>query len=184
MRTVKIGVVLFLLLLALGCQSTDNRQSTANSSKTPPPKTPLSKEVLTERLGKKGVMVKPPRTEEDIFKPNPLVLVIEFDGSTDRFKLNRESYASFPDLLKILEKVRLDREKNGVYREGTNDIEMTLTLSVPKRKIEEYKSAGIVVEDFEKLVDELGNEGFRRIELSFGDELDPAEPPTLGDKSP
>ncbi len=182
MKRTVVVVALSLILFATGCQSSAPKQTAVSDPpKTPAAKTPLSKDVLTERLAKKGVVVRPPRTA-DILKPNPLVLVIEFDGSPDRFKLNREDYDSFPALLKILKDVRADREKNGVTREGTNEIEMTLTFALPAKKIEEYKAAGIVVEDFEKLIDELNKEGFDKFDLTFGDEFDPAEPPTLGEK--
>ncbi len=164
------GFVLLLGLLALGCKTAAPAQAVV----VDPPKTPLSKDALTERLAKKGVVVRPPRTA-DIMKPNPLMLVIEFNGSPDRFNLNREDYDSFPALLKILKDVRADREKNGVTREGTNEIEMTLTFALPAKKIEENNAAGIVVEDFEKLIDELKNEGFDKFDLTFGDEFDAPE---------
>ena len=67
-------------------------------------------------------------------KPNPLTLVamLEIDG---KLKLNNEDMGTISDSKKLetlLASVFKEREYNGVFREGTNEIEKTVFLEVSK----------------------------------------------------
>lgn len=179
MTTTKLGVVLFVVVLATGCKTAGNAQTIVVDS----PGTPLSKEALVERLEKKGVTIRPTRDErnETVMKPNPLLLELVLVRANDRFELNGENYASFEALLNILKNVRAEREKNGVVREGTNEIDMRITLPANPKLIERYNEAGVMVEDFEKLVADLMNDGFNQIELSFEKPLVLELPPASGE---
>jgi hypothetical protein len=68
-------------------------------------------------------------------KPNPLSLVVEV-ASNGNLSLNNEKQGSIlaqTILLGTLNKIFKDRKENGVYREGTNDIENTVTIKVPSK---------------------------------------------------
>ncbi len=67
-------------------------------------------------------------------KPNPLTLVakLENDG---RLKLNNEDQGTVSDtkkLEKLLSRIFTEREDTGIFREGTNEIEKTVSVQVAK----------------------------------------------------
>ncbi len=68
-------------------------------------------------------------------KPNPLTLVIAINRDTKAITLNNEPYGDVTDPEKLQDKLRAvfaEREKNGVIREGTNEVEKTIFIKAPK----------------------------------------------------
>lgn len=130
--------------------------------------TEITKAVLKERLSAKGVKMASVKTNN--LKPNPLTLHLKFATRNNNFQLNRENYDNFSDLADKLKEIFKSREENGVFKEGTNEVYKTITLPAAQELIDEYNSKGIYVEDFEKLVDDLQNEGFDQIELDTNEE--------------
>ena len=65
--------------------------------------------------------------------PNPLTLVVSLERDSKIF-LNRENSGVFPDTLLLvgyLKQIFKDREANGIYRSGTNEVERTVFIKVP-----------------------------------------------------
>lgn len=160
-------MVLALILIAgFGCRFAGFAER-AEPAGTPQTATVITKEALKKRLGAKGV-----RTSLAIMRhmPNPLLLHLRFAGRNNEFFLNGERFDNFGALADTLREVFKDRENNGVIKEGTNEIEKTITLPAYQRYIDEYDSKNIHIEDFEKLVDDLQKEGFDQIELDLNEE--------------
>jgi biopolymer transport protein ExbD len=68
-------------------------------------------------------------------KPNPLTLVVSISSPDMKIQLNTESMGDISDTQAItakLTQIFKDRESNGVYREGTNEIEKTVFVKGPK----------------------------------------------------
>jgi biopolymer transport protein ExbD len=68
-------------------------------------------------------------------KPNPLTLVIAINRETKAITLNNEPYGDVTDPTKLQDKLRAtfaEREKNGVIRDGTNEVEKTIFIKAPK----------------------------------------------------
>ncbi len=164
------NIVVFALLLAtvLGCKFLEKNPAEVNNA----PKTAITRELLLERLEKKGVKQEPARSME---RPNVNVLYLVFDGSNNKFKLNNEIFEPFTALLARLIEIRRVRESNGLFAEGTNEVYKKITLLASPMLIGDYNSTGIFVEDFEKLVDDLKKEGFDQLELTFTDPMMAAE---------
>jgi biopolymer transport protein ExbD len=85
-------------------------------------------------------------------KPNPLTLAAALDGD-GRVKLNNEDMGTLTDQSRLQIKLReifKDRENNGVFREGTNEIEKAVFINAPGsakygdliKMIETVKGAG------------------------------------------
>lgn len=67
--------------------------------------------------------------------PNPLTLVISIDKASGDIKLNDESAGNTGDtkpLADRLTSIFKDRTNEGVFREGTSEIEKTVFLKAPK----------------------------------------------------
>lgn len=67
-------------------------------------------------------------------KPNPLTLVIAINKDTKAISLNNEAFGDVSDasaLTAKLDQVFKDRETNGVFREGTNEVERTVFIKSP-----------------------------------------------------
>ncbi len=67
-------------------------------------------------------------------KPNPLTLVVSVGGD-QKIKLNQEELGDTTDasnLTNKLSQIFKDRESNGVYKEGTNEIEKTVFVKAPR----------------------------------------------------
>ena len=77
-----------------------------------------------------------PKDQQNVnVKPNPLTLVISISKETKAITLNNEPYGDVSDTEKLLNKLRQvfkDREADGVFREGTNEVEKTIFLKSPK----------------------------------------------------
>ena len=78
-----------------------------------------------------------PKDEEkqvDI-KPNPLTLVISIDKNNGNVKLNEDSAGNSTDteaLTNRLSAIFKERTNQGVFRQGTNEIEKTVFVKAPK----------------------------------------------------
>lgn len=73
-----------------------------------------------------------PQTE---VKANPLTLVVAINKSNGNVTLNNESAGNVADtesLTNQLSQIFQDRANNGVFREGTNEVEKTVFLKAPK----------------------------------------------------
>jgi biopolymer transport protein ExbD len=77
-----------------------------------------------------------PKDQQDVnVKPNPLTLVVAINRETKNVTLNNEPYGDVSDLEKLTNKLRevfKARENEGVFREGTNEVEKTIFLKSPK----------------------------------------------------
>ncbi len=68
-------------------------------------------------------------------KPNPLTLVVSINGPEKKLKLNQDEMGVVTDtslLAGALSQVFKDRESNGVFREGTNEVEKTVFIKAPR----------------------------------------------------
>ncbi|HQZ98021.1 MAG TPA: biopolymer transporter ExbD [Pyrinomonadaceae bacterium] len=68
-------------------------------------------------------------------KPNPLTLVVSISKETKGITLNNEPFGDVSDTEKLgnrLKEIFKDRENNGVFREGTNEVEKTIFIKSPK----------------------------------------------------
>jgi biopolymer transport protein ExbD len=68
-------------------------------------------------------------------KPNPLTLVVGISKETKGITLNNEPYGDVSDTEKLANRLRevfKDRESQGAFREGTNEIEKTIFIKSPK----------------------------------------------------
>lgn len=158
---------------------------------SPATNTTITKAILRERLSRRNVELiensmcdksasskpsDPPepksiQTADDYLqcKPNPLTLEIKIISSyKDSFKakLNNEEF-NFDDLVARLKLAFKQREENGVFREGTNEIEKRINLAATDEDIADYERARIMVEDFEKLIDDLRANGIDEISVNF-----------------
>ena len=76
-----------------------------------------------------------PKTEQTNVKANPLTLVVGINRETRAVTLNNEPYGDVSDTEKLTNKLReifKEREANGAFREGTNEVEKTLFVKSPK----------------------------------------------------
>jgi len=76
-----------------------------------------------------------PKNEQQNVKPNPLTLVVGINRDTKAVTLNNEPFGDVADPEKLTNKLReifKDREANGAFREGTNEVEKTLFVKAPK----------------------------------------------------
>ena len=67
-------------------------------------------------------------------KPNPLTLVVTIDNSL-KVRLNNEDMGETSDTSNLSGKLTQtfkDRENQGVFREGTNEVEKTLFIKAPR----------------------------------------------------
>ncbi len=77
-----------------------------------------------------------PKDQQDAnVKPNPLTLVVAISKETRGITLNNEPFGDVSDTEKLSAKLRevfKARENEGVFREGTNEVEKTIFLKSPK----------------------------------------------------
>lgn len=77
-----------------------------------------------------------PKDEQNVnVKPNPLTLVVAISKETRGITLNNEPFGDVSDPEKLENKLRevfKERENQGVFREGTNEIEKTIFIKSPK----------------------------------------------------
>jgi biopolymer transport protein ExbD len=68
-------------------------------------------------------------------KPNPLTLVVAISKETKGITLNNDPFGDVSDTEKLgnrLKEIFKERENNGVFREGTNEVEKTIFIKSPK----------------------------------------------------
>ena len=77
-----------------------------------------------------------PKDEQQVnVKPNPLTLVVGINRDTKAVTLNNDPFGDVSDTEKLTNKLReifKERENNGVFREGTNQVEKTIFIKSPK----------------------------------------------------
>ncbi len=77
-----------------------------------------------------------PKDEQNVnVKPNPLTLVVAISKETRGISLNNEPFGDVSDTDKLknrLLEIFKERENNGVFRDGTNEVEKTIFLKSPK----------------------------------------------------
>lgn len=78
---------------------------------------------------------KPDQQQADI-KPNPLTLVVTVNKSDSKIFLNKEKelgdISDTKPLSDELSRIFKDREANGSFREGTNEVEKTVFIKSPR----------------------------------------------------
>ncbi|MFL6374846.1 MAG: hypothetical protein ACJ73D_09285 [Pyrinomonadaceae bacterium] len=87
---------------------------------------------LAPLVGSLRLIVSKPIADEGV-RPNPLMLVATLDDKGN-ISLNRDDMGKLSDLSRLtafLRNVYRDREKNGVFRENTNEIEKTVFIQMP-----------------------------------------------------
>jgi biopolymer transport protein ExbD len=80
------------------------------------------------------VPAEPKEQQQVNVKPNPLTLVVAINRETRSIALNNENAGSIDDptaLTGKLADIFKQRENNGVFREGTNEIEKTIFIKSP-----------------------------------------------------
>jgi len=77
-----------------------------------------------------------PKDQQDVnVKPNPLTLVVAINKETKAITLNNDNFGDVSDTEKLntrLSEIFKERENNGVFREGTNEVEKTVFIKSPK----------------------------------------------------
>jgi len=77
-----------------------------------------------------------PKDQQNVnVKPNPLTLVVAINKETKGITLNNDALGDVSDTEKLynrLNEIFRDRTNNGVFREGTNEIEKTIFVKSPK----------------------------------------------------
>lgn len=77
-----------------------------------------------------------PKQQQNLeVKPNPLTLVVSVARDTRAVTLNNESAGTVDDAEPLTNKLReifKTRENNGVFKEGTNEVEKTIFIKSPK----------------------------------------------------
>lgn len=77
-----------------------------------------------------------PKDQQNVdVKPNPLTLVVSINRETRTVMLNTDSAGTVDDpgpLTNKLNEIFKLRENNGVFREGTNQVEKTIFIKSPK----------------------------------------------------
>jgi biopolymer transport protein ExbD len=76
-----------------------------------------------------------PKEQQNLeVKPNPLTLVVAINKETKAITLNNEPAGDVSDASMLtgkLEEIFKTRENNGVFREGTNEVEKTIFIKSP-----------------------------------------------------
>ncbi|MBK8467423.1 MAG: biopolymer transporter ExbD [Chloracidobacterium sp.] len=81
------------------------------------------------------VPAEPKNQDMSIVKPNPLTLVVAINGQTKALTLNNEPFGDVSNTDALTNKLRetfRERENQGAFREGTNQVEKTLFIKSPK----------------------------------------------------
>lgn len=77
-----------------------------------------------------------PKKQENLeVKPNPLTLVVAINKDTRAVTLNNEPAGDVSDATALttkLDDIFKQRETNGVFKEGTNEVEKTIFIKSPK----------------------------------------------------
>lgn len=109
------------------------------------------------------IPAEPKDLQNMIVKPNPLTLVVGISKETKAVTLNNEVYGDVSDTEKLTNKLReifKERENNGAFREGTNEVEKTLFIKSPK---------SVRYGDVVKIIDAVKTAGAEPIGLQIDD---------------
>ncbi len=99
-------------------------------------------------------------------KPNPLTLVVTVDKADSSVKLNNEDMGFVGDTTALktkLTQVFKERQDQGVFREGTNEVEKTLFIKAPR---------SVKYGDVVKVIDAVKEAGAQPIGLQIDDLAD------------
>ncbi len=81
------------------------------------------------------VPAEPKPDQQQNAKPNPLTLVVTVNKSDRKVTLNKEAAGDLSDMSSLTNQLKTifkDRENNGVFREGTNEVEKTVFIKSPR----------------------------------------------------
>lgn len=104
-----------------------------------------------------------PDEQQQNAKPNPLTLVVAVNKSDLKLSLNNEEAGDVTNpesLTTKLTKIFSDRTANGVFREGTNEVEKTVFLKSPR---------SVKYGDVVKVIDAVKSAGAQPIGLQIDD---------------
>ncbi len=76
---------------------------------------------------------KPVDNPNVIWRPNPLTLLVYLKNDR-KFTLNNEPFGNFENIFPLTDKMKQifkEREENGIFREGTNEVEKTVFVKMP-----------------------------------------------------
>lgn len=99
-------------------------------------------------------------------KPNPLTLVVAINKDTKGVTLNNANAGDVSDASSLtaqLQEIFKQRENNGVFREGTNEVEKTIFIKSPK---------SVRYGDVVKVIDAAKQAGAQPIGLQIDDLTD------------
>jgi biopolymer transport protein ExbD len=109
------------------------------------------------------VPAEPKPDDQTIAKPNPLTLVVAVNKSDLKLALNNETMGDVTnpdDLTNKLKETFQGREANGVFREGTNEVEKTVFIKSPR---------SVKYGDVVKVIDAVKQAGAQPIGLQIDD---------------
>lgn len=96
-------------------------------------------------------------------KPNPLTLVVNVDKTNLGIKLNSEDMGNVTDTAPLTDRLKAvfkERQDNGTFREGTNEVEKTIFIKAPR---------SIKYGDVVKIIDAVKVAGAQPIGLQIDD---------------
>jgi hypothetical protein len=123
--------LLAIFLFGFGCNNAQTGKAVEiakeTNNKTPEPvNTKITRAVLKERLSMRGIGSLPIETSDEkaAKPPNPLTLMLKFlePGAAPKATLNGQEY-SYADLIKTLKAIFAEREKTGVLKNGSNEVD-------------------------------------------------------------
>lgn len=99
------------------------------------------------------VPAEPKPEDKTVAKPNPNTLVVAINKADMKLTLNNEPFGDVSDATPLsdrLKQIFKEREANGVFRDGTNEVEKTIFIKSPRsvkygdvvRVIDAAKAAG------------------------------------------
>ena len=81
------------------------------------------------------VPAEPKPDDQTVAKPNPLTLVVAVNNADKKITLNKEAAGDVSDASALTERLSAifkDREAQGAFREGTNEVEKTVFIKSPR----------------------------------------------------
>ena len=112
------------------------------------------------------VPAEPKPDDQTVAKPNPLTLVVAINKADRKITLNNEpvgDVTNTADLTDRLAAIFKDREAQGAFREGTNEVEKTLFIKSPR---------SVKYGDVVKVIDAVKQSGAQPIGLQIDDLAD------------